>query len=126
MVLNQFVLSWNSIAYLGVMCFPLNSSNVSTILNYFSNDRPRCPVVHSTSQISFAVSSAYYGLSFNSNRLGGSKYLNATYTALVEICSYGAAQLMLRKCSSRQLFVFSTGMCGLCLFVAPLAKSGKI
>jgi len=75
---------------------------------------------------SFAVSTSYYGLSLNANRLGGSIYLNAVYTALVETSSYGVALVILRRYSNRQLFFFSTGMCGLCLLFAPLAKSGEM
>ena len=67
----------------------------------------------------------YYGLSFNTNNLGGSRFMNAFIAGVVEIPGTVLCYVLLRKIGGRLTYVIMTAIATLFLIATPILNGSK-
>ncbi|CAK8678242.1 unnamed protein product [Clavelina lepadiformis] len=72
----------------------------------------------------FAVTLAYYGLSLNTNNIGGNRYLANFIGAATELPGTLVCFLTMKKLGGRRSFMFTTGFSSVCLLITPLLEFG--
>ena len=72
-----------------------------------------------------AASVGYYGLSINTNNLGGNRYLACFLSGAMEIPANVFSYFGLKRLGGRISFMIMTGLSALCLLVTPPLFLGK-
>ena len=66
----------------------------------------------------------YYGLSFNTNNLGGNRFMNCFVAGVVEIPGTVMCYVLLRKIGGRMTYVYMTAVATLFLIATPFLNEG--
>uniref|UniRef100_H2ZH84 Major facilitator superfamily (MFS) profile domain-containing protein n=1 Tax=Ciona savignyi TaxID=51511 RepID=H2ZH84_CIOSA len=68
----------------------------------------------------FAADMAFYGLTFNTNNLGGNRYINSFLSGAVEFPAQFVCFMVVRRIGCRRSFIVSTIITSMCLALTPL------
>ena len=73
-----------------------------------------------------AVSLCYYGLSINTNDLGGDRYIASFLSGAMEVPGYLLCYIGLEKLGGRKSYMIMTGLSGVSLLILPWLLTGKV
>ncbi|CAK8697549.1 unnamed protein product [Clavelina lepadiformis] len=73
----------------------------------------------------FSTTVSYYGLSLNTNNLGGNRYLTCFIAGAVDFPGDLLCFFLIKKIGGRLSFVTMAGVCSVCLLMTPILSSAK-